>query len=138
MSSYDEAGSYEGTDPMMLPPTSLKPARFKITAPRFVRPSTPQLMPGEVGTAIEVTLSPDARREGWDDWVGVFYEGTQVGWVSTEGDQTRAQLRAIRDHGFEVVAAADFEDFQGARSLRVQVPKPVALTSWLEWRRPAI
>jgi hypothetical protein len=126
------------TEPIELPSrATLKPARFKITAPRFLRPSTPQLMPGEVGTVIDVTLSPDARREGWDDWVGVFFEGTQIGWVSTEGEQTRAQLRAIRDHGFEVVASSDFEDFQGVRSLRVQVPKPAALTSWLEWRRPA-
>jgi len=131
MSTHDMAGPVEAPEVV-----SLRPVRFKMTAGRFLKESVVPLHWGEVGTTIEVTLSPDARRTGWDDWVGVVYQGTLVGWVSANGEQTRPQLAAIRDFGYEVVTTATFEFFQGVRSLCVDVPKPPALSSWLEWRRP--
>jgi hypothetical protein len=115
---------------------ALKPARFKLTSARFIRENTRPPFRGEIGTTIDVTLSPDARREGSDDLIGVLYQGNLVGWVSGDGVLTRSQLCAIRGHGYVVATTAAFEDFQGAVSLCVQVPKTPALASWLEWRRP--
>jgi hypothetical protein len=117
--------------------TDLKPARFKMCAGRFLKDATLPHIWGEIGSVIDVTLSPDERREGWDDWVAVVHQDRIIGWVAADGEQTHSQLRAIRDHGFEVVATAQFEDIQGVLSLRIHVPKTAALTSWLEWRRPA-
>jgi hypothetical protein len=123
--------------PMEAPETTaLRPARFKVTSARFLKETTPPPIRGEIGSTIDVTFSPDMRREGSDDLVGVLYLGNLIGWVSADGELTRSQLCAIRGHGFEVVTTAEFEDFQGALSLCVQVPKTPALTSWLEWRRP--
>ncbi|MBN2177282.1 MAG: hypothetical protein JW722_06455 [Demequinaceae bacterium] len=116
--------------------TALKPARFKLCAGRLLKAATLPHVWGEIGSAIDVTFSSDEQREGWDDWIAVVHRGRIIGWVSAEGEQTRSQLRAIRDHGFEVVATAVFEDIQGVLSLRIYVPKTAALTSWLEWHRP--
>lgn len=130
--------TYDMTRPMEAPDaTALRPVRFKDNASRFLKEAVVPLHWGEIGSTIEVTLSPDARRTGWDDWVGVLYNGTLIGWVSASGDQTRPQLSAIRDFGYEVITTARFDYFQGVRSLCVEVPKPPALASWLEWRRPA-
>jgi hypothetical protein len=131
MVAFEMAGPAEAPDIV-----SLRPARFKNSANRFLKEAIVPLHWGEVGSTIEVTLSPDARRAGWDDWVGVLYNGTLIGWVSASGEQTRPQLCAIRDFGYEVVTTATFDFFQGVRSLCVDVPKPPALASWLEWRRP--
>ncbi len=127
----------DATEPVDLRVTpSLRPLRFKITSGRFLKSITLPIIPGEVGTTIDVKLHPDARREGWDDWVGVTCEGSLIGWVSADGDNTRALLRAFRDAGYEVVATAGFESANGERTLRIQVPKHDAMTAWLEWRRP--
>jgi hypothetical protein len=128
---------YDVTRPLEAPEaTALRPARFKITSGRFLKETTCLAIRGEIGTTIDVTLSPDARREGSDELVGVLCQGNLIGWISADGDLTRSQLCAIRGHGFEVITTAVFEDFQGALSLCVQVPKTPALASWLEWRRP--
>lgn len=114
----------------------MRPARFKVTSGRFLKETTRPLTWGEMGSTIDVTLCPDSRREGSDDLVGVLHQGSLIGWVSGDGELTRSQLDAIRSHGYEVATTAVFEDFQGALSLCVQVPKTPALASWLEWRRP--
>ncbi len=131
MANFDLARPTEVSDP-----TALRPVRFKNSASRFLKEIVIPLHWGEAGSTIEVALSPDARREGWDDWVGVLYKGTLIGWVSANGEHARPQLNAIRGFGYEVVTTATFDFFQGVRSLCVDVPKPPALASWLEWRRP--
>jgi len=128
---------YDGVQPLAAAEaTALKPARFKVVAARFLKDTTLPSTLGEVGMTIEVTLSPDVERAGWDDWIGVLYRGSLIGWVGADGQVTRSQLRAIRGHGHEVITTAEVVDFQGARTLSVQVPKTTALASWLEWRRP--
>jgi len=128
---------YDGVQPYSAPETTaLKSARFKVTAARFLKDTTVPPTWGEIGMTIEVTLSPDAKRPGWDDWIGVLYQGSLIGWVAAEGDTTRKQLNAIRGYGHEVITTAELVIFQGDRTLAVQVPKTQALASWLEWRRP--